>query len=292
MQEGVSLAGMTETPVVIVDAQRPAPATGFPTRTEQADLNFVIHAGHGEFARAVYAPGSLEESFRLAQKAFDTAERFQIPVIILTDQLLADSYRTVDRGMLKQLPIARHILAQNEMRSGHYRRYQLTDTGVSPRAVPGRIDDIIYADSDEHTEEGHITEDAVLRKAMVEKRFTNKMCLLSDEVEPPEVFKLERADVILLGFGSTREAVREVAEGSDGRIGAVHLPQVWPLPVKALLALSDGKRKIFTVENNAGAQLAGLIRRETGMAVNGSILKYDGRPFDVDFLRDETMKEV
>lgn len=182
MAEGVSLAAMTETPVVMVDAQRPAPATGFPTRTEQADLNFLIHAGHGEFARAIYAPGTLEEAFSLAIKAFNLAERFQIPVIIMTDQHLADSYLTIPPLDPDTVKVQRYLISKEDSQKiAGYKRYRFTDSGISPRAVPSWIPDAVYADSDEHTEEGHITESADIRIKMVEKRFYKKMEALQKE---------------------------------------------------------------------------------------------------------------
>jgi 2-oxoglutarate ferredoxin oxidoreductase subunit alpha len=285
MTEGISLAAMTETPVVIVNGQRPAPATGLPTRTEQADLDLVLHAGHGEFARVVYAPGSIEEAFELTVRAFDVSERFQIPVIILTDQYLADMVRSVNLPDAGGLPRDRHLLARDKAGAG-YRRFALTDSGVSPRAIPSGIDDVIYIDSDEHTEEGHITEDGGVRGAMVDKRFSRKMKGLAREIRPPVCGRLEHARTVLIGFGSTMGAIREISESMDG-VGCIHLPQVWPFPavdIQSILANAPGARTV-TVENNAGGQLARLIRRETGIQVAGSILKYDGRPFTVDELR-------
>ena len=164
MVEGLSLAGMTETPVVIGCIQRPGPATGFPTRTEQGELDFLLSAGHGEFARAVYSPGTIEEAFYLTQKAFDLAEKYQIPVLIISDQHLADSYRNIPPPDLEKVKTRRYILSKEESKKvSNYKRYQLTESGISPRAIPSWIEDPVYLDSDEHTEEGHITEDAQLR---------------------------------------------------------------------------------------------------------------------------------
>lgn len=287
MVEGVSLAGMTETPVVVVDAQRPAPATGFPTRTEQADLDFVLHAGHGEFARAVFTPGTIEEAFYLTIKAFNLAEKYQIPVFILTDQHLADSTRNIEAFDLNAEKVSRAVISKEESRGVKgYKRYALNDSGVSPRAVPSWIDDVIYADSDEHTEEGHITEDAAVRVSMVEKRFHKKMAGLSGEtVAPKTTGDLAGADIILAGFGSTYGVIKEACGRITGKKAAqIHLSQVWPFPTEALSALLKGPGKLITVENNAAGQLARLIRRETGIKADGSILKYDGRPFDLDHL--------
>ena len=295
MAEGISLAGMTETPVVIVDGQRPSPATGLPTRTEQADLDFVIHAGHGEFCRAVFSPGCAEEAYSLTARAFDIAEKYQIPVIIMTDQHLADSLRTIDAAAFPQVHNQRHIMPKAAPGPpGGYLRYALNETGVSPRAAPSRLSGVFYVDSDEHTEEGHITEEAAVRKRMVEKRFYAKMNRLREEIVAPTVGNIDGARVLLVGFGSTFGVIKEASETMPGRaIGYLHLPQVWPFPSSHVVSAVTraGSAKIVTVENNAGAQLAKLIRRETGITADRSILKYDGRPFDLDYLREALSKE-
>ncbi|KAB2835113.1 MAG: 2-oxoacid:acceptor oxidoreductase subunit alpha [Candidatus Brocadia sp.] len=293
MVEGLSLAAMTETPIVVVVAQRPAPATGFPTRTAQADLEFVLHAGHGEFARAVYAPGTIEEAFSVTVKAFNIAEKYQIPAIILTDQHLADSYRNIETFDLSKIKAQRYIIPKGDSQHiKNYKRYQFTESGISPRAIPSWIEDVIYADSDEHTEEGHITEDAEMGKKMVEKRFYKKFSGLSQEVEKPTVCNMERADIVLFGFGSTYGVMREVSDAiTDKKVGFVHLSQVWPFPALEMVGLLKNARKVLSVENNAGGQLARLLRRETGLQVSGSVLKYDGRPFHVDYLVDRIKKE-
>ncbi len=287
MVEGVSLAGMTETPVVIVDAQRPAPATGFPTRTEQADLEFVLHAGHGEFARALFTPGTIEEAFFLTIKAFDLAEKYQIPVFILTDQHLADCYEDVVPFDANKVSVKRHIISKQDSAGiTAYKRYQLTESGISPRAVPSWIKDVMYVDSDEHTEEGHITESAEVRTKMVEKRLYKKMAGLSAEVEKPVAYNEQGAEILLLGFGSTCGVVKEAVDvlRKEKKIGCVHIPQVWPFPADEISRLMNAAGRTITVENNATGQLARLIRRETGKAVDSSILKYDGRPFNLDDL--------
>ncbi|MDD5195099.1 MAG: 2-oxoacid:acceptor oxidoreductase subunit alpha [Candidatus Omnitrophica bacterium] len=291
MVEGLSLAGMTETPIVVVCAQRPGPATGFPTRTEQSDLNFLIHAGHGEFARLIYAPGTIEEAFYLTIKAFNMAEKYQIPVLILTDQHLADSYRNIEQFDLDKIKVQRYIISKEESKQvSGYKRYQLTESGISPRAIPSWIDDTIYVDSDEHNEDGHITEEASVRVKMVEKRFCKKIAALVLEVEKPTAFNIETASTILLGFGSTYGAIKEAREVLGSDFGFIHLSQVWPFPAQELIQLLKDKKRIFTIENNAGAQLAGLLLRSTGIKASGSILRFDGRPFNLDYLVEEIGK--
>ncbi len=293
MGEGISLAAMTETPIVVVDSQRPAPATGFPTRTEQGDLDLLINAGHGEFAKVVYAPGSIEEAAQLAVKAFDMAERFQIPVCILTDQHLADSYRVLEFPDLSGYPRQRHVIARDEKKEG-YRRYELTESGVSPRAVPSWIDEPVYADSDEHNEEGHITEDAVMRERMMEKRFHKKMDALTKESIVPTVYNGENVEFLLIGWGSTygvmHEAIRSLPETISA--GYLHLSQVWPFPSYAVAGVlaKNKKARVVTIENNAGAQCAALMRRQAGIAADATICKYNGRPFNVDEVIERIMQ--
>ncbi len=294
MVEGLSLAGMTETPIVIYEGQRPGPATGFPTRTEQGDLDFLISAGHGEFARLIFSPGSIEEAFYLTIKAFNMAEKYQIPVIIMSDQHLTDSYRNIEMFDLDKIKVQRYILSKEESKNvKDYKRYQLTGSGISPRAIPSWIEDPVYADSDEHTEEGHITEDAGIRTMMVEKRFYKKMAGLSNEIEKPKAFDVEGADCILIGFGSTYGVLKETKESiADKKIGYIHLPQVWPFPSADMIELLRGAKNIIVVENNAGSQLASLLKRETGIQANTSILKFDGRPFNLDFLIRQIRQEI
>lgn len=284
MAEGLSLAGMTETPLVVVDAQRPAPATGFPTRTEQADLEFILHAGHGEFARAVYSPGTIEECFYLTMKAFNLAEKYQAPVLIMTDQYLADSYRNICMLDGSKVAVERHVISKEDSaKISGYRRYALTENGISPRAIPSWISEVVYADSDEHNESGHITEDAKMRVEMVRKRYHKKMEGLFREVEPPSCENLENAAIVLVGFGSTYGVMKE-ASRLNKSVGFIHFSQVWPLPNQALSSLPLNNKKIVTVENNATAQLARLLKRETDIKVSASLLRFDGRPMDIDFL--------
>lgn len=285
MGEGISLSGMTETPVVVVDAQRPAPATGFPTRTEQADLDLLIHAGHGEFARVVYSPGTIEEAFYLTVKAFNVAEKYQIPVLIMTDQHLADSYRDIESFDMNKAQVERYIISRDASKQvAGYKRYLFAPSGISPRAIPSWIEDPFYADSDEHNEEGHITEDALTRVKMVEKRLYMKMAGLARETEDPVAHNLEKAGSVLIGFGSTYGVIKEACLALGPGFAPLHLPQVWPFPASQVGSLLKGKKSILTVENNAVGQLAGLLKRETGIKADGSILRYDGRPFNLDYL--------
>ncbi|MDA8244463.1 MAG: 2-oxoacid:acceptor oxidoreductase subunit alpha [Elusimicrobia bacterium] len=277
MCEGLSLAAMTETPLVAAVVMRPGPATGFPTRTAQEDLEFVLHAGHGEFARAVYTPGSPEECFLAAGRAFNAAERWQAPALILSDQHLAESF--TDAELPAAVPPDRGRL----LRSGSDAmtdRYAYSPDGVSPRPVPGRSRALAAADSDEHGPEGHITELGEVREKMTRKRLHLKLSGLAKEALPPTVVN-PGAATMLCGFGSTLGVLRDACAAVKDA-GFVHFPQVWPFPVRAALAALEGAGRVLTVENNATGQLARLLRRETGLQAAGSVLKYDGRPFTLD----------
>jgi 2-oxoglutarate ferredoxin oxidoreductase subunit alpha len=292
MVEGLALAGMTETPVVIVLGQRPGPATGLPTRTEQAELFFALHAGHGEFTRAVLAPADAADAFHAAVKAFNLAEKYQTPVFILTDHHLATSYYTVDRFELSQVKIERGSLISGD--DTDYKRHLVTESGVSPRALPGLGKALVVTDSDEHDEAGHMIEDAATRKQQVEKRL-RKRDGMKQEITAPEFVGTDGAGLTLIGWGSTRGAIREAAEilGREGKkVNTLHFLQLWPFPSEGVMTALERAGKSIVVEGNATAQLAALIRRETGRQVEGSILKYDGRPFSPGEIVDRLRAEV
>ena len=286
MTEGVSLAGMTETPVVVVIAQRPGPATGLPTRSEQGDLEFVLHAGHGEFPRAVFAPGSMEECFHLTVTAFQQAEKYQGPVFILTDQFLADSYRAVEPFDLAGI---RPVKAGSpEVNGGwDYERYAVTESGISPRAIPGQGKELVVVDSDEHDTHGHIIEDAETRISMMQKRFRKLTGLRAEATAPVFTGEVD-CDLLLVGWGSTKGAVMEAAAAlrAQGRQAAsCHFGQVWPLAPETFLPRFEKAGQVVVVEGNATGQFARLIRRETGFAPAKTILRYDGRPITPEYIQ-------
>ena len=291
MVEGVSLAAMTETPVVVIVAQRPGPATGLPTRTEQGDLNFVLHAGHGEFPRAIFAPGSVEECFHLTRKALFLAEKYQGPMFLLTDQFLADSSRAVNSFDIDNLPYVQP-LDRKPSSSPAYQRFALTEEGISPRLVPGFTEHRVVAGSDEHTEGGHLTEDLAVRKVMVEKRLKKATGILQ-EVTPPEFLGDRNPDILLVSWGSCKGVVLEAAEelGVQGkRVGTLHFSQVWPLVPIQFVSYLQGAKEVVAIEGNATGQFAGLIRRETGFEIKNRIGRYDGLPMTPEFILRELKK--
>ncbi|MFC2047858.1 2-oxoacid:acceptor oxidoreductase subunit alpha [Chloroflexota bacterium] len=296
MVEGLALAGMTETPIVVVLAQRPGPATGLPTRTEQGELWFALHAGHGEFPRAILAPATVEEAFHSIIKAFNLAEKYQTPVFVLTDHHLATSYATVARFDLNQVEIDRGKLLSDEEvnKLTDYKRHLVTDSGVSPRALPGQGKALVVTDSDEHDEAGHMIEDGETRNQQHLKRL-RKQDALSKEIGAPRFHKVPNAKYTLVGWGSTYGAIKEASDTLNSQgiaVNVLHLSEIWPFPAEAIASALNNGTKSIAIEGNATAQLAQLIRRETGHVVNGSILKFDGRPLSAGEIVNRFKKEA
>jgi 2-oxoglutarate ferredoxin oxidoreductase subunit alpha len=280
MTEGLSLAGMLESPMVIHVAQRPGPATGLPTRTEQADLQLVLYGGHGEFPRMIFAPGDPREAFYLTHRAFNMSAKHQAPSIILTDQFLVDSSFTCPSLDLDGLEVEKHIV---ETEPG-YRRYAFTGDGVSPRGVPGYGEGLVGVDSDEHDEEGHITEDLNLRPRMVEKRLYRRLGLLREDSVPPTLYGDKDYGVLVVAWGSNYHVVREAIDGlGRSDVSMLHFSQVYPLSPITREYL-DSADVVAIVENNATCQLGKLIQLETGFMIpeENRLLKYDGLPFPVE----------
>jgi len=279
MAEGISLAGMLETPVVIHLGQRPGPATGLPTRTEQADLELALYAGHGEFPRAIFAPGTVEQAFSLTHRAFGLADTCQVPVVILTDQYFIDSNYAAPPLDLKNISNDSSVVNT----SGDYKRYVVTASGVSPRGIPGNGEGLVRVDSDEHTEEGLITESGEVRKSMVEKRM-RKLDLLKNDCVAPTLIGPDTYSTLVVCWGSNFHAVKE-ALFIIGRndMAALHFSQVYPLHTQTADYLNKAKRTIL-VENNATGQFGKLIKLATGLEFDKKILKYTGAPFSVEEL--------
>lgn len=285
MTEAISLAGMIETPIVVHLGQRPGPATGLPTRTEQGDLNLVLYAGHGEFPRVVYAPGNLCEAYQLTAKAFNIADKYQIPVFVLTDQYFLDSFYNVDE--MPQVQIERYIVKTDE----NYRRYEITEDGISPRGIPGYGRGLIRVDSDEHDEYGHITESGEVRVKMVEKRL-RKLDKIKEDFVMPKLFGNESYEYLVVCWGSTQQIVKEAIEriGND-KISVLHFSQVYPISPKVKDYFDKAKKVIF-VEQNATGQFANLLKLELGVDTSHRILKYSGYVYSVEELAEKISKEV
>jgi len=277
MEEGVSLAGMLESPAVIHLAQRPAPATGLPTRTEQGDLFFALFSGHGEFPRAIFAPGTIEDAFYLTQRAFNLADKYQIPVFVLTDQYMLESHYNVPSLDPHRIKPERYVVETDS----DYKRYKLTEKGISPRGVPGYGKGLVVVDSDEHDEEGHITEDMDVRTSMVNKRL-KKLELVSQEAIPPELIGNPDYKILVIAWGSNYNVVKEAMEKlRRDDLAFLHFKQVYPLHSSTADHLKKAEKTII-IENNATAQFANLIKLHTGISIGRKILKYNGLPFFVE----------
>jgi 2-oxoglutarate/2-oxoacid ferredoxin oxidoreductase subunit alpha len=287
MGEGISLSGMLETPVVVHVGQRPGPATGLPTRTEQADLELVLYAGHGEFPRVVFAPGTLAGAIEAMRWAFAVADKYQIPAFVITDQYFLDSNMFTPFIDLSATAVEKNIVKTE----ADYKRYALTESGVSPRGVPGHGEGIVCVDSDEHTEEGYITEDLDLRTRMVDKRL-KKMNLLAGDIMPPRRVGPENFKNLVICWGSNYYCVREaLIRMGWGETAMLHLTQVHPLHGIVEMVMTKAK-KVIVVENNATGQLARYIKAFTPCKVHENILKYNGMPFSVEEMVERIGKAV
>jgi 2-oxoglutarate ferredoxin oxidoreductase subunit alpha len=299
MVEALGLAGITETPVVVYEAQRPGPATGMPTRTEQADLLFAIHASQGEFPRAVLAPGTIEQSFRAGWQSFNLAERFQTPVIVLSDHYLANSYRTIEAGALDfgAVTIDRGDLlsrADLDRLAEPYRRFRVSQSGVSARAMPGHRAAVWVTTANEHDETGAIDESAANRTEQVEKR-QRKLAGMRAAIEPPTRLGPEKARSTLVGWGSSygplREAAQRLNASSPAAANVVHFHTVWPLVEEQIEEALSGADRVIVVEGNATGQLETLLRRSGTVPAVASIRRYDGRAFTPEYIV-ERVREV
>jgi len=280
MTEAVSLAGMIESPAVIHLSQRPGPATGLPTRTEQGDLNLALYAGHGYFPRIILAPGDIEEAFKLSALAFELAGKFQVPVFILSDQYFVDSYHNLANLKLPPEKPCKHVVET----SAGYKRYTITEDGISPRGIPGFGSGCVAVDSDEHDEEGRITEDLDgVHMDMVAKRMRKTKTIANAALKPvlhgPAKYK-----TLLVSWGSNCNAIVEAMDiiGSED-LAFLHFPQVYPLPSDTASYLKAAQ-KLISIECNETGQFADLLKLETGIDIAERILKYNGMPFSVEEL--------
>ncbi|MBC8589769.1 2-oxoacid:acceptor oxidoreductase subunit alpha [Wansuia hejianensis] len=295
MVEALSLQGITEIPIVVVDSQRPGPATGFPTRTEQGDLDFVLFSGHGEYPKMVIAVKNAEDAFYQTTRALNIADKYQVQVIILTDEYLADATQTIPPYDFSKVRIERYIMTKEELGDVEYKRYKPTEDGVSPRIMPGKIEGaVVMIDSDEHNEYGHITESAEVRTAMMNKRM-RKMEGLVSEIQEPDYFGAENPEILLLGWGSMYGPIKEAVDmlnKDEISVGALIFGDLYPFPTRLLKKYSQLAKKLINVEMNFTGQLARLIRQETGIFTDQSILNYNGRQMDSYTIYSRIKEEV
>jgi len=287
MAETLSLSGMTENPVVIHLAQRPGPATGLPTRTEQGDLEFVLYGGHGSFPRVVFSPGNAEECFTCSKKAFEIADKFQVPTIIMTDQFLVDSRSEADACVFEMEEKPQKYFIETD---DSYKRYTLTNDGLSPRGIPGFGTGFVHVDSDEHDEDGYIIEDSEMREKMMEKRMY-RLELLKENALPPVYSGKENPAFLLVGWGSTHGVISEVVKRLGNKhVGYMHISQIFPLhqEVEDRIQRAD---IVIVIENNMTGQCADLLSKVCKKQMNHRIVQYDGWPFSVEEL-EKSVQEL
>jgi len=290
MIEGVGLAAMTETPLVVVESMRPGPASGMATHSGQGDLKFVLNAAPDEFPRVVIAPGDANDCFHCAVQAFNLAEKYQLPVLLLTDKNLAAFHETVPEFEQNGIGIDRGEIVNNG--NGNYLRYKDTPSGVSPRAVPGVKGAEHVASSYEHDEEGFEREDEENRVKMHRKRF-RKLDSLKKEVPEPVLLGPENADVTILSWGSTKGAIREAMKllEKDGiKANFLQIVFLSPFPAEKVKRVIESAKKTVVIEANITSQLNSLVREKCLKDVEDKILKFDGRPFFPEEIAEEIKK--
>ena len=283
MVEGFGLANITETPIVVVEAQRPGPGTGMATHTGQADLRFIMHASTDEAPRIIIAPGDVDECFYETANAFNLAERYQMPVVILTDKFLGESYMTTHEFDQSSVRIDRgKLLTEKDLEKvKDYKRYKITSDGISPRAIPGQKGGQHVASSYEHDEYGFEREEEPIRVAMHDKRF-RKLDTAKLELAEPEIIGDSNADVTIIGWGSTKgpilDAIKLLKEKGIN-MNYLQIKYLVPLHIEKITEIMEEAKLTVCIEGNKTGQLAGIIKEQNGLDVHYKILKYDGRPF-------------
>lgn len=287
MNESLALAGITETPLVVVLVQRPGPATGLPTWTEQGELQYAIHAAHGEFLRFILAPGDNQEIFQMVFEAFNLAERYQTPAIIMLDKFLSESSMAcrglssgkfdIDRGKITDP--AKLKKAKN------YQRYQLADDGISERSLPGMINGIFCANSDEHEYHGLVDESSSMRVWQVDKRL-KKMEIASKMMPGPQLIGPKDAKVTIVTWGSGKLPACQAMTANNQQlktnnpVNVLHFSYIWPMNVTAVSqALKNCGQSTLLIEQNATGQFQSLLKEQIGWEPTSYLRKYDGRPF-------------
>lgn len=292
MVESVSLAGITELPIVIVMGQRPGPATGMPTWTEQGDLLFILHSGHGEFPKIVLAPGDLEEAYQLTVEAFNLADKYQTPVFIMGDKYLQEGHQSLDKKQITDYGVTINrgkLLSNDDLLKIHtYLRYQITDDGISPRALPGTKNSLHQVNSYEHSPDGHTTEDAGERVEQVDKRNRKTETFLKNDFKLPRLFGPRDAPLTVVSWGSMKAPVLQALADSGDKFNYLHFSHLWPLDPEKIGGILKNLKKILLVENNSTGQLGQLLKMVTGISITDKLLKYSGRPI----YPEEVLKRV
>lgn len=284
MTETLGLIGLTETPLVMVNVQRPGPATGLPTWTEQADLQFVRHAAQGDFPRIIMAPGDASEAYQMGYQALNWADMYQLAVIILSDKLIGEGNSTVKRFNSQGVKINRgKILTQAQLvKMKQYLRYKVTPDGVSPRSLPGMNNGLFIANSDEHDGYGFSEEGSQNRMEQVDKRY-RKLEEFKKIMPKPLVYGNAKAKKTVVFWGSNKGVILDsyaaLPDKIKAKIRILQYQYLWPFDGDFSKRILGSSKKILLIENNSNGQLGNLIAQETGIVIENKLLKYDGRPF-------------
>jgi 2-oxoglutarate/2-oxoacid ferredoxin oxidoreductase subunit alpha len=292
MAEALGWAGMNEVPLVVSLYQRTGPSTGLPTRHEQGDLNFAINAGHGEFPRIVFASGDIEESFYDSVKVFNFADRYQMPVIHMLDKAIANSLITCKNFNVNKVAIDRglrvkQITEEDKGVAGNYLRFKLSNNNpISPMVVLGTKNAIFWNSGDEHTQEGHITEDPEIRVQMMDKRMT-KLDVAIKEIpdEDKAVDYGSGGDTVIISWGSTKGAILDTLDrlaAESIKVRYIQVRLMHPFPSELVKSMLKDAKTVIDIEMNYSGQLGSLVRQYTGLEANYQIVKYNGRPMSLD----------
>jgi 2-oxoglutarate ferredoxin oxidoreductase subunit alpha len=275
MVEGLGLAAMMETPIVIIDGMRPGPATGLPTWSGQGDLRFVLHAHQGDFPRIVLAPGDPIEAFYLTMQAFNLADKYQTPVVILVDKNICEHDQSMPIFDIATYKIDRgKFTTQKE---NEFERYKLSADGISLRSVPGS-GNFFIANSYEHTTIGHDSEDIEDINNQMRKRMTKLATCATNEDTSPKLYGPQDADVTIVSWGSNKGSILQALHDFPN-VNYLHITWMSPFPREAVKTILKKSRHIINIECNYTAALGGLIKENTGIEITDNLLKYDGRPF-------------
>ena len=273
MTEAYGLAGMTETPLVIVEGMRGGPATGLPTWSGQGDLRMVLHSHQDEFPRIVLAPGDVKETYELTKKAFDLADKYQTTVLVLVDKNICENDRTLPFPDVSNLNIDRGKFIKEKVEG--YLRYKYEDDGISPRSIPG-VGNFFIANSDEHNEEGYSTEEIEDRNRMMKKRMQKLVTCSQNDMQEPEVYGPKDADITILSWGSNKGSIIEAIK-SFKNVNYVHVTWMNPFPVEFLSNVLSKAKHVLDIECNYAGQLADIVREKTGIEIKDRYLRSDGR---------------
>ena len=290
MVESISFSGVTEIPLVVFIAQRPGPATGMPTWTEQGDLLFSVFSGHGEFPKIVLTPGDNEEMIELTAKAYNLADVYQMPVIVMSDMYLSEGHQSISKQFVDEF-IANYkvnrgkLFGQDQIsniKDQKYLRYKISEDGISPRLIPGTPGHFYQANSYEHIEDGHTTEDAQPRIDQVDKRARKWATYLKNDFTLPKIYgDIEKSETVFVSWGSTKGIVlqaQKLLKDKGVESAYIHFTHIFPLDKEKVVSMFNQNKKYVLVENNSWGQFGKLLRMETGIEIKEKILRYDGRP--------------